>query len=829
MKPEPGAANEKPLLEKIEVGEHLEMVFRQRRDKWVSSAPDRKSAYLEDGAVAEPGKVYKVVVLQDTQSKDVGDGKLIVRIVAEGSDISEDRWKEVERQVISAEAPSLMGAKRSAEVNLLSELATANPFIAAERAGLTPEQALEKFKADVQAHEERQGREPAEARHVAQSGFESRRAEQALQEEAVQKQEVLRLLGPAGTKTLESTLISLRWKELAAALRADQKIEKEMAALAHPPQLTLAREPEAERRTRSLKKKLRAMGVTNATAKAEFDTRKRYDELQAEREALMQESPEAFISLHLKDLKQYHEQLETGKIVETPYVKQQTLELESSALRGEPVFIYGHLGSGKTELALHAAKRLLNNREDLVERDGNGEIVNDNRHALVVSGSKYMAQSELYGHQVLTVDNFDKAQIHEVISEVEKEFSIWKNKNEAELKRVDSDERLAMENLAHDRILQAYLSSKRGGTISDFYLGPVYQAMEQGRPIIIDEVNAIPHEVLISLNHILTRRPGDTINIQQDSGRMITVKEGFTVIMTGNLNVGAGETVQKYVNREKLDPAFISRLKLMEHDYLPQATGTNFMDQHGNLVVNAENVEKELYTILLASMMDPNGNIEAPSGALKQVWDLANVARATQEAFAGKRTAEFARAGERAFPVPVQYAILSIRQLKSVIEAWQSEAYQKPLEQVIFETVIKDQPLPQERAWLYQQFQNVGFFKEADGWTNANQLTNVQSSFNVKPPKGKKRADETLQLSFYTPRELVSTLYGDVPERKRWPIFGQAESEDDGEMSDMEKAEKLAEFREFQEQMEREIAELDKLVGDHCALELAEAGAGTGA
>jgi MoxR-like ATPase len=135
----------------------------------------------------------------------------------------------------------------------------------------------------------------------------------------------------------------------------------------------------------------------------------------------------------------------------------------------------------------------------------------------------------------LAIDKINKDELDSFVKQVEQKFEEWIKENP----KAKEDEK----NRAHDRILQTYLAQFKGGTISDFFMGPIYCAMAEGRPVIIDEVNAIPHEVLISLNHILTRKVGDKINVQQNTGTQVEVKEGFGVMMTGNLNQGQ----EKYI------------------------------------------------------------------------------------------------------------------------------------------------------------------------------------------------------------------------------------------------------------------------------------------
>ncbi|MGB4076757.1 MAG: AAA family ATPase, partial [Minisyncoccia bacterium] len=256
---------------------------------------------------------------------------------------------------------------------------------------------------------------------------------------------------------------------------------------------------------------LSGRGRSGSTIQALREVHAELEALAAEREELAQASPEGFVALHLKELRSYRRALGAGSLAETPYVREVADDIESHVRAGQPVFVYGHLGSGKTELAMHVAKRF------------------HEKGALIISGAKDIALSELYGHQILDVDKVDPAELRSFSEGIEKEFEAWKTKN-PESSSEDTER-------AHERIMQTSLAAlPGGGTISRFFLGPIYRAMEEGRPIILDEVNAIPHDVLISLNHILTRKPGDTVVVQQNSGSEITVKEGFGFILTGNLN-----------------------------------------------------------------------------------------------------------------------------------------------------------------------------------------------------------------------------------------------------------------------------------------------------
>jgi hypothetical protein len=97
------------------------------------------------------------------------------------------------------------------------------------------------------------------------------------------------------------------------------------------------------------------------------------------------------------------------------------------------------------------------------------------------------------------------------------------------------------------------LENKDGVTVSEFVPGPMVRAMESGRPLILDEINAMPAEFLKRLNKIAQLRPGDTFTVQEDSGREVTVKSGFVILATAN------EKSKRYKGVEDLSVEFQNR------------------------------------------------------------------------------------------------------------------------------------------------------------------------------------------------------------------------------------------------------------------------------
>jgi len=598
-------------------------------------------------------------------------------------------------------------------------------------------------------------REAWKAAAVLKKTGRQRVAEIAEAREMSASQEVDELLGP--TDSPERSLVNLQHKNLLVAVRKDSALTKKRQALLNEETEILAGMPEEPAGS-----ELEAIG----------DIRNELDETDVSRESLFGSSPEAFYGLHLKELKEYKKDLKRGRMIETPSVKRQAEDVAVHLRAGKPVLVYGHLGAGKTELAMHVARNYLG------------------KDALVISGSKYTSLAELYGHQVLAVDKIKKEEIKAFTREVSDEFEAWKKENP---KATENEQ-----NLAHDRILQTYLVHAKGGTISDFFLGPIYRAMEEGRPVILDEVNAIPHEVLISLNHILTRRVGETVNVQQDSGRKVKIHEGFGVMMTGNLNQGQ----EKYVDRQDMDPAFLSRLYKLEYGYLPQ-------NMEGSLA-DAAGPENELFHLLLARMMDKNGNLEAPKDSLAKLWRLAQAARVIQDVFAGKEVST-AHYLQEAAGRPVKYllkeAVLSPRALESVILQWQKEGYRLELDYYLWKEFVSQSTVASDRAYLYQELKDrFGFFK-GKGWDQDPNYGKggIVADFQVKPPENRSSTTD-----FFGPRDVIDAAYGKPPARALWPESAEEGAEEEvisPEMMDIEK---------FKDEFEKDLSAAETEVGDFC-------------
>lgn len=586
-------------------------------------------------------------------------------------------------------------------------------------------------------------------------------AGKAMEREEFFEREASDILGEEGSP--ERALVGLRRGNIISAMRENRALENQRMELLDE-ESDILRGVEEE--------------PSGAELEALEEVREELAQIDGKEEKLAQSSPEAYFGLHLKEMKEYKEDLEKGRIVETPYVKKQAEDITTHLRAGKPVMLYGHLGSGKTELAMHVAREYMG------------------KEALVISGSKHTSLAELYGHQILFVDKINKEELDGFADEVEQKYEEWVKENP----KAKEEEK----GRAHDRILQTYLTQFKGGTISDFFLGPVYRAMAEGRLVIVDEVNAIPHEVLISLNHILTRKVGEKINVQQNTGTQVEVKDGFGVMMTGNLNQGQ----EKYIERQDMDPAFLSRLYKLEYDYLPQKTDGSLEEEAGKA--------NELFHLLIAEIMDKNGNIEAPEDSIKKLWNLAKAARVTQDVFAGREVDGayyFKEAGGRAAKYLLKESVMSIRAIENILEQWKEEGYEKELDHYIWKEFVSQSTVASDRAYLYQILQDQFGFFQSEGWEQnpdygSGGMINV---FDVSVPENK-----SAEKKFFEPRDVVESAFGSPPERSVWPDVEKGIEGEMAELSESQNIEELEEMESFRDLLEKDIEEIGEEVEEFC-------------
>lgn len=541
---------------------------------------------------------------------------------------------------------------------------------------------------------------------------------------------------------------------------------------------------------------------------------------------------EAFIAVAYDKLKNMKASFDDqGRIVETPYVKEM-MQRVLEVLQTRPIFIHGELGSGKTEFAKHLCRKILS--KDYLERWEKGDLsLGLNAHPrpvgkravdewerqrsleaepYIISGHKGLEAEQFLGG--IKIERRNNLTPEDRVAFKKAQLDVYK-KNNPEC----SEDDLRKLEIAVDQFLNSPVET-RG------YLGKFYRAMLEGRPIIIDELNAIPHHVLILLNDLLTRKPGDIIKPMVDELPEFMVKPGFCVIATGNWKPEAGGL---YVDRQKMDAAFLSRFALEKYDYLPNATDFASLseantDEELELKRRA-NQRNELFQMLLVRLMNKFGGMELPEGGEQQVYRLALVARVLQNVFSGEDVEKTYwptfRSTETNPKDLLKENVLSLRHLIPIISKWAEDGFSRDLDDYIFlEYVSRSKQHPDEMKYIYQLLQTQGqFFPVDKGWPDATSATEldklvdfnvIRKIYGVDSMTGQRSMETSeIKMKYYSALETLELLFGPIPKR-------QAVSEDffvENERVAEEDPFEAQERAEQRKKIEETISDIKRVLG----------------
>ena len=563
------------------------------------------------------------------------------------------------------------------------------------------------------------------------------------------------------TPVIERTLNELGLPEEVASLRVLQERDAlhGLAARAH----RTCQFAELARLEKTILKDDKVPTGTQTTLLNQID--KARGKVAEEYNKAIQSSPEAFMAAHSADFTAYRRQYTRGRIIETHYVKDKINEIIPHLRNTRLCFISGETGTGKTEVARICA------------RNATG------KPPLVVRGYAGMGSTELFGHMTLT-DNWEKRAENTAV-QIEQAHEKYKEKHP---KYTDKD----LEDITK-RLLQ-----DSSTTTTEYILGSVYLAAEEGRVVIIDEANYIPPELLAKLNDVMTKDPAkkEKVDVQEDGVGPITVQEGFGIIFTGNVNPPSGPRAQRYIGRVAFDAAFMDRVPVVDYNRLPQAISGEPKDYNPedkqvfllavvsallppdrtNPIAALEKVEERYSSLFL-----PGG----AKGGLDALWRFSQFAAITQSAFEGKIKDGDAFAFDRGTGSITGYTPalqLSNRGMMRVIEEWRDNGYRYELDYYLAKDLFNRAQKPQDRAYLYQIGQKFGFFK-TDGWEQQPDYTNDSlDTFTVKIPM-QRGADDVLRPNptagrVQVPAEkVIESVFGQIPDRTEWPDGVQTEAE----------------------------------------------------
>jgi len=385
---------------------------------------------------------------------------------------------------------------------------------------------------------------------------------------------------------------------------------------------------------------------------------RKYDLIQQKARDMISRSlsnDEVYYESKRRVLLEYRRQLLSDGFVETPGVKDEVIRILSHLQLGIPVLLRGHLGAGKTEVALHVSRKYFGGEPEFI------------------SGSEEATKYDIYGRTQIGMRP-EEEKVREFKGRMEEYLRMNPTAGKKEIKDI---ERQYYETIV-----------VRGLTTSFFQYGPLVRAIREGKPLVIDEMDGIPHSIIMRLNHVLTRRPGDVIKVQESGDEEILVKKGFCVIATGNIK-------SFRYKREELDAAFLSRWWSDDITYPSQ---------------------KETYEILVASLLDRRGNLQV--SGMKDLDDLKRLTFAASEIqriFTGEQLDYLGEGADaaRKIPASLKKSVLSLRHLWNIVRPWKAHNFDRPLENYILNEFIRPS-VAEDQIYLLQLFCRFRFYK---GWT----------------------------------------------------------------------------------------------------------------
>ncbi len=481
----------------------------------------------------------------------------------------------------------------------------------------------------------------------------------------------------------------------------------------------------------------------------------------------------AYVNYHREMVNMYR-MLEKGRIVETDYIRD-IINRAMPIIRQDPpgvLYLHGDFGSGKTALAIHICKTKLG------------------KEPIIVSGNKYLEPDRFTEEfRIKKADErdfydliFRKYELEEKISQSEDMVSVNAKVERAKeqiaekiIQKREKDEAKGLTAAEKKRIVAHVEGIFDNKVEGQYVLGAMYQAKREGRPLIIDEANAITPDVLIAFNDLLTKKHGDIVSTRTHFGD-IEQKEGYCIIWTGN-------TGERYKNqaRYELDPAAFSRVEGIRMEYLPNSKESSAqaalmeritLEQGGESIADAvlkdgpqgpdvtglignsgpltyEELKKrakqdQIFQVLLCKLLNRRlGSMlivreEEPYSVFKELYKLGMVARNVMDIFEGKyrgslignnnlKTMIGGSATAPEITKTLQKTNLTMRALiDRIVGRFKNEGMILDLEYYSFRFVQAMAERPEELVIVYKEFQANGFFREADGWPNPDEFLITQ-------------------------------------------------------------------------------------------------------
>ncbi len=528
-------------------------------------------------------------------------------------------------------------------------------------------------------------------------------------------------------------------------------------------------------------------------------TRYRIDkikELEKKLDILINNSPEAWETFYKNVLLEDIEKGHSGSLINVDYVKNSKSKVLESLNIGIPVYIVGHLGSGKTQLATEAAIEFtINNKKQikiekemekwfLQNKDASEEMaiskfkeINEklNKHyrdilkvgskseveklqPLFISGSHNLTYEDMFVEKTLTLSHsFNKGSFADYLDMIIVDFYQWMEEHENQLNSMTEEEQLNLKIQIWKSFSDLLVTKNSAfGTEVQKIEREILIAVREGRVVIVDELNTIAMQNLIALNDILQKHIGSKAYITGVGP--VTIQEGFGFIGTGNLST----QMVNYEGTNELNPAFKSRFLTMEYNYVSQNTIGTLKDQENPM-------SNELFRIIVARLLDKNGNLNIPNPeeTLDDLFRFAQLSRVTQNVFMGKwRDNDFSDE-EEIDELELREAVLSIRNIIHVLDNW-NMGEEKDLSKALWDGFLSSITYADDQNYILSQAVRFGFFKQADGWNvKSKSLGDSTTTYSeIRKEKYSYSRGEIKSLSYL---DILNILFGDEPKREKLP------------------------------------------------------------
>lgn len=434
-----------------------------------------------------------------------------------------------------------------------------------------------------------------------------------------------------------------------------------------------------------------------------------------------------------------------GKLINVDYVDEAKKKIKKALINGNPINIFGHLGSGKTAIATEAAVEYAVERkiqsylelsmetwyiehidadfEEMIENFSSfnsyikkyyKNILNNpldtqwqELQPLFISGSHNLTYEDMFVEKTLKLENtFSVDSLENHLKTIAISFNNWILDHKNELKEM-SDEEAINAKIEIWKSLSDILVAQNSsfGTEIKKIEKEILIALRQGRVVIIDELNAIAMSNLIALNDILQKKRGEYVYVTGVGA--VKIEDGFAIIGTGNLS----NSTVNYEGTNELNPAFKSRFINMEYNYLPQ----NLTGEYNN---QSDLYENQLFRVIITRLLDLDGSLRIPypQRSIDELFRFAQLSRLTQNVFMGKW--RDSQDGERDIvDIELRESVLSIRNIMRVLDEW-NLGEEKDFSKALWDAFISSITSPEDQNYILSQAIRFGFFNSSEGWNN---------------------------------------------------------------------------------------------------------------